>query len=121
VHELGIAATIAETVERELSKSRRQRPRRAGLRIGVLAGVDAEALQFAFEALIRDTALDGMTLEIESRPLSCRCSNCGDSFVVCDFVFDCPRCGTTSTDCVGGRELEIAYLEVEDEPATARA
>jgi len=120
VHELGIARTIAETVERELSKSGGRRPRRVGLRIGVLAGVEAEALQFAFEALIKDTILDGMTLEVESRPVSCRCSNCGDPFVVRDFVFDCPRCGTTSTDCVGGRELEIAYLEVEDEPATRR-
>jgi Zn finger protein HypA/HybF involved in hydrogenase expression len=27
---------------------------------------------------------------------------------------DCPACGSTRTRCIGGDELELAYLEVEE-------
>ncbi len=37
-----------------------------GLRIGALAGVDAESLRFGFEALVKDSDLDPLRLEVDA-------------------------------------------------------
>jgi hydrogenase nickel incorporation protein HypA/HybF len=115
VHELGIATSILETVRTELEKHAGARPARVGVRIGEIAAVNPEALRFAFEALTRETDLD-----IEICPLRFRCKACQGAFEVQDFAPACPQCGAEQTECVGGDELEIAYLEVEDEPRSAR-
>jgi Zn finger protein HypA/HybF involved in hydrogenase expression len=35
-------------------------------------------------------------------------------FKVADYRMDCPACGSTETRCIGGDELELSYLEVEE-------
>jgi Zn finger protein HypA/HybF involved in hydrogenase expression len=32
---------------------------------------------------------------------------------VVDYELACPRCGKARTDCIGGEELELSFLEVE--------
>jgi hydrogenase nickel incorporation protein HypA/HybF len=120
VHELGIASSILETVQVEARKHGSARPSRVGLRIGELTAVDPEALRFAFEALTRDTDLEHLELDIETCPRRHRCCVCAAVFEVKNFEFACPRCGAARTECIGGDELELAYLEVEDEPRTTR-
>lgn len=120
MHELGIATSILETVRTELEKHAGARPSRVGVRIGEIAAVNPEALRFAFEALTRETDLERLALEIEICPLRFRCKACQGAFEVKDFAPACPQCGAEQTECVGGDELEIAYLEVEDEPRSAR-
>ena len=82
------------------------------LRIGTLAGVDLEALRFAYEALAPHSIAAGATLEIESVSARARCAACGTEFgAERDFIFQCPRCGGYSGDIRAGRELGIARLE----------
>ena len=38
------------------------------LRIGELAGVDAESLRFGFSAMVKDSDLDPLELEVEPAP-----------------------------------------------------
>lgn len=38
------------------------------VRIGALAGLDPESLRFGFDALVRDTDLDPLRLDVESAP-----------------------------------------------------
>jgi hydrogenase nickel incorporation protein HypA/HybF len=121
MHELGIAASVLDTVQAEARKRPGMRPCRVGLRIGELAAVDPEALRFAFEALTRETEIESLALEIEMCPRRQRCCDCATVFEVRDFAFACPRCGALRTECISGDELEIAYLEVDDEPRSARA
>ncbi|HXJ16443.1 MAG TPA: hydrogenase maturation nickel metallochaperone HypA [Candidatus Polarisedimenticolia bacterium] len=120
MHELGIAASVLDAVQAEAQKYPGMRMSRVGLRIGELAAVDPEALRFAFEALTRETEFESMALEIEMCPRRHRCGDCATVFEARDFVFACPRCGASHTECISGEELEIAYLEVDDEPRAAR-
>ena len=95
-------------------------PAAVGVRIGELAAVDPNALNFAFEALTRETEFEGLRLEIEIRPRRHRCLDCGKEFTVKDFDFRCPTCQSIRGECVSGDELEMAYLELEEhEPSTA--
>jgi len=114
MHELSIANSILEAVRKERERLNGARVTRVGLRIGELAGVDPDALNFGFEVLVRDTELEPLALTIESTPRRHECPACKHVFAVVDYQFDCPACGAKATRCIGGDELELAYLEVEE-------
>jgi hydrogenase nickel incorporation protein HypA/HybF len=79
-----------------------------------MAAIDQEALRFCFEAIILDTDLKSLELEIEVCPRRHRCQACGRDFVVHDYDSRCPQCASLETTCISGDELELAYLEVEE-------
>jgi hydrogenase nickel incorporation protein HypA/HybF len=121
MHEMGIANSILEAVASELRRRPEARPTRVGVRVGELAAIDAESLRFCFDALSRDTNLEGLQLEIESCPRLHRCDSCQRDFIVRDYEFACPQCGSPATKCISGDELELAYLEVEENEPSALA
>ena len=114
MHELGIASSILETVEKEAAKRPGLHFERVGLRIGELAGVDIDSLTFGWEAITKETKWESLQLEIERVPRKNRCDKCGCVFEVHDYTeLNCPRCNTFPTFNISGDELEIAYIEVE--------
>ena len=114
MHELSIANSILEAVRKERERLNLARVIKVGVRIGELAGVDPDALSFGFEVLIKDTDLEPLALAIESTSRRHECSRCKHVFTVVDYHVDCPDCGSADTRCIGGDELELAYLEVEE-------
>ena len=120
MHEMGIANSILEGVAAELRRRPGSRATKVGVRIGEMAGVDPDALKFAFEALTLDGPLHGLELDVEYRARRHRCRECKGFFEVHDFELECPGCGSLNSECITGDELEFAYLEVEeDEPCAA--
>ena len=119
MHEMGIASSILEAVANEAERHPGTRPVGVGIRVGELSAIDPESLRFCFEALITDTDLAQLRLEIEMIPRKHRCAQCGDEFVVKDYDCECPRCRVLSAECVSGDELEIAFLEVEEDGSSA--
>jgi hydrogenase nickel incorporation protein HypA/HybF len=114
LHEIGIASSILETVDAEACKRPGEKIIAVGLRIGELSSVDPDALTFAFEALTRETAWECLKVEIEWRPRRQKCLDCGEEFTVTGYEMACPKCGESRSTCIGGTELDIAYLEVEE-------
>jgi hydrogenase nickel incorporation protein HypA/HybF len=114
LHELSIAAAILDSVQAQAER-RQTHIIKVGIRLGELSGVDADALAFGFEALIKDTDMEPLSLEIERRPRRQKCTDCGCKFPAPESQTACPECGSTATSCVGGEELDIAYMELEDE------
>ena len=120
MHEMGIAYSVLAAVRTEAKRRPGQTPCKVGVRIGELAALDPEALRFCFEAITRDTELQSLELEIEICPFRFRCLACGHEFVVQNYDSQCPQCADMKTECIGGQELDLAYLEVEDhEPSAA--
>jgi hydrogenase nickel incorporation protein HypA/HybF len=76
--------------------------------------VDPDALAFGFEAITAGTEWQHLVLEIETRPRMQRCPKCSLTFRVIDHQVACPECGAPRTECIGGDELELAYLEMEE-------
>ena len=114
MHELSIANSILEGVRKERKRLNGARVSKVGVRIGELAGVDPDALSFGFEVLVKDTDLEPLALAVEFLSRRNQCSRCRHVFAVVDYRMDCPACGSTDTCCIGGDELELAYLEVEE-------
>jgi hydrogenase nickel incorporation protein HypA/HybF len=114
MHEVGIASAILEATRTEMTRHGMARPRRITVRIGELAAVDPEALQFCFGALTRDTEFETFELKIEICPRRHRCPACGAEFIVAGYDFCCNRCGEEKTIFTSGDQLELASLEMED-------
>ena len=115
---MGIANSILEAVQKEARRYPGTRATKVGIRVGTLAAIDQDALRFCFEVLARDTALEGLQLEIELCLRQHRCNDCNRTFIVRDYDFRCPKCQNVTAQCVSGDELELAFVEVEeDEPS----
>ncbi len=121
MHEMGIANSILEAVATEVHRHPGSRVSKVGVRIGELAAIDADSLSFCFDALSRDTDLEGLQLQIEVCPRRHRCDSCSETFEVHDYEFACPKCSSTQTKFVSGDELDLAYLEVEENEPSALA
>jgi len=114
MHEMGIAYSVLAAVRTEAARHPGNVPRKVGVRIGELSALDPEALRFCFDAITRETDLEGLELEIEICPFRYGCRECGHEFIVRDYQSQCPQCAGLETECIGGQELDLSYLEVEE-------
>jgi hydrogenase nickel incorporation protein HypA/HybF len=86
------------------------------VRIGPLAGIVKEALQFSFDVAAAGSPVEGARLEIEDVPISVFCRRCtAKRQLDRPEELRCPVCGTSTPDVVTGRELEVKALEVVDD------
>jgi hydrogenase nickel incorporation protein HypA/HybF len=85
------------------------------LRVGALAAVIPETLEFCYGIAAEGTPLEGSNLVIDVLPVVVRCEPCGlDSELEGIQSFRCPKCGEPCGDLRQGRELEIESIEIED-------
>jgi hydrogenase nickel incorporation protein HypA/HybF len=113
MHEMSIAASMLEAVQAEAARHNAH-VRTVGVKIGQLSGVDSESLRFCFETLVQDTDLAPLTLEIEPLPWRNRCRRCARDFAVEEYRTQCPDCGSAETEVASGKELEFAYMEIDE-------
>jgi hydrogenase nickel incorporation protein HypA/HybF len=121
MHEAGIALNLIEAVQQRLAAEPGARVAAIHVRIGELAGVSTDALDFAFECLSASTRLAGARLVFDRVPLTLACDACGQSTPVEDLVFRCGACGSERTRVVSGRELEVRTLDLAEETEVAHA
>jgi hydrogenase nickel incorporation protein HypA/HybF len=91
------------------------------LRVGAMRQVVPESLAFYFEIVARDTACDGATLELEQIDARLRCRECDRQWSPQIPAFRCPDCGSASVEVRAGDELEVDYIEVEEQEAACTA
>ena len=115
MHELSIAESILQKVKAESVRHPGAHFTRVGVRIGEVSGIDGDALSFGFEMLVKDTEWQPLELEIESCPRVQRCTSCKHEFTAVNSDTGCPQCGEQFTLCIGGDELDISFIEVEDQ------
>lgn len=116
MHELSLAHSIGEIA---LGTLREQDPGecwqvgKVRVRIGDLAGVDAEALSFCFEVVRGEwPEMARASLEIERRPAWVRCGGCGGEYELTAEGEGCTRCGGIGRELLSGRELEVFGVEL---------
>lgn len=112
MHELSIVLSMMDEIEEQMEKHAGERVEAVHLRIGVLSGVDPQALQFAYELAREGTMLEHTRLEIESVPLLVHCPQCGETHRPGQQRILCPRCLTPEQEILEGRELEVRALEL---------
>lgn len=112
MHEMSIALAMIDQITEETEKNGGGAVEVVHLRIGVLSGVDGQALRFAYELACEGTELVGSRLEIESIPLLVYCPRCATTHTPNVLEVLCPRCITPAQEILHGRELEVRALEI---------
>lgn len=111
MHEMTIVAGVLEIAHRQAANAGAARINRVVLEVGRLAGVEADALRFCFEA-----ARGGLsaTAELEIRDVPGRglCPACGAGRDVDELAALCEACGSV-LDISGGRELRVLSLNID--------
>lgn len=114
MHELAIAQSIVEVVERRASECQATRVKGVRLQVGEASGIVADSLTFSFEMLTGlSPLLTGARLLIETLPHRARCRHCAREFAVERFVPRCPICAEWSAEILSGTELRIMNMEIE--------
>ncbi|MGB6305385.1 MAG: hydrogenase maturation nickel metallochaperone HypA [Acidobacteriaceae bacterium] len=114
MHEVGIASEILHASHAEAARRPGARLVAVTVRIGVLAGVDADALHFAWDVMSQQAEHDPVTLQIEMMPRRNRCLECGREFVTEMYSEPCPDCSSENSTLLSGDEMQLASVEVEE-------
>lgn len=115
MHELSIAASIVESVTEAAAAHPGARVKEVRLRVGALASVIEDSLQFCWGLATEGSPLAGAALVIDLLPVIVHCEACGaDSEIIGVQSFRCPKCGELAADLRQGRELEIESIELEE-------
>jgi hydrogenase nickel incorporation protein HypA/HybF len=113
MHELGIAESALTMALAQAHKAAASRILRIVVRVGVLSGVDLEALRFAFTAILPGSPAAGAILQIDPVPAVAYCSDCRQDFTLEEnFFLECPKCGGSNATIKQGRELDLVRLEL---------
>jgi hydrogenase nickel incorporation protein HypA/HybF len=118
MHELSIAESILEIVRTNVPPEEQYSVKSVKLKVGKLAGVVADSLDFCFTAITQETPFKGVVLDIELIPFVVKCKGCGASSESEAGVVLCPACGSAETDVVSGTELQVIEIELHDNPVT---
>lgn len=113
MHEMSIAEGILDIALDYAARNQAKKIQCISLRLGEMAGVETDALQFCFTALTKGTIAETAELKLHKIPLIGRCKNCGEETHIEQYCFFCPACKSGQLEILSGREMQVEYLEVE--------
>lgn len=112
MHELSIVLGIVEIAENQVKQHQSRRVEAIELEIGYLAGVEWEALEFAWEAATKHTVLENSQREVARIEGAAKCLECQRAFPISSLFEPCPSCGSYFSEVTRGKELRIKSLTI---------
>ena len=112
MHELSLAESVLELIEDAARREAFVKVTKVWLEIGQLAGVEAEAMRFCFDAVTRGSLAEGAKLEIIAAPGCGWCARCSAAVALSEPIAVCPQCGTCEVRVTGGTQMRVKELEV---------
>jgi hydrogenase nickel incorporation protein HypA/HybF len=112
MHELSIVMGIVDIANEEVQKHHAREVDSIELEIGTLAGVEFDALDFAWEAGVRHTILEKSERVVNKVQAIAQCTNCGTEFVAAEPFMPCPACDNLLVKYIKGKELRVKSLTV---------
>jgi hydrogenase nickel incorporation protein HypA/HybF len=121
MHEFSIAANLVEKLEEFAQRNPDKQIHEVSLAVGELSHIEPEQLRFCFSSMIRESLLEGVTLQIDRVDALVECSHCAyhgrpkywEQILagVPVATFQCPNCGKTLSE-TQGRECAIKSVRV---------
>jgi hydrogenase nickel incorporation protein HypA/HybF len=119
MHELSIAQGIVDIIRQYVPEEQAADVRRVRIRVGQMAGIVPDSLDFCFGAIVNGTPMEEARLDIEETPVRSQCAGCGEAFAVEGAAFLCPFCGSREIKIISGTELQVIEIELSDRQAGA--
>ncbi|MDX9759203.1 MAG: hydrogenase maturation nickel metallochaperone HypA [Bacteroidota bacterium] len=114
MHELSIAEHIVEIALEHLPAHDGATVKEIVLEIGTLSGIEIDALTFAMDVVMKNTALENASLRIERVQGRARCDSCTEEFDLEDYYSPCPSCGGFESTVLRGEEMRVKSMLVEE-------
>ena len=116
MHELSIAQSLIGLVERYAPPG--EKLNSVHVHVGPLQAIEPAAMRLAWAAATSGTPYEGARLTLEFLPWHVRCLQCGREWETAELVGDCD-CGSQSVAPIGGDELTLDSIDVEEEAPDA--
>lgn len=113
MHERSIAAQILDQVFHEQAARSLGRVVAVGVELGEFAGIEPVLLELAFTELVAERELGPLRLDLAQVPLTARCDDCGQEFVIERFQFVCSKCASGRVEILRGEDLRLVSLTAE--------
>ncbi|UCF16365.1 MAG: hydrogenase maturation nickel metallochaperone HypA [Phycisphaerales bacterium] len=114
MHEMTVAQSLIKIISDEAVKQN-AKPLGARISCGTLNPINDEALRFAFEAIAKGTPCEDLKIQIEHKPISANCKNCGEVFNVELSHPACPECSGESFELLPDAPLLLEEIDFETE------
>lgn len=112
MHELSIVMGILKIAETEAAKAGAKKVDLIELEIGTLAGIEFQALDFAWSTAVKHTVLENAVKKIDKIEAKGQCMECDHIFTL-EHIYDpCPKCQNYLKGILQGKELRVKALEV---------
>jgi hydrogenase nickel incorporation protein HypA/HybF len=112
MHEVSLLESVLNVIEEQAVKQRFQTVKKVVLEVGKLSCVEAEALRFAFDAVMKNTLAQQADLEIVVVDGRGVCRRCGRTQDLQSFYDACGNCGDAPLAVLQGDALRIKELIV---------
>lgn len=110
MHEFSIALSIVDISEEEVAKANTVFVEKIELEIGELAGIEIDALNFVWDAAVKNTVLEKAKKSIRIIKGISECIDCSTQFPANRLFSQCPSCKSMLTNVVSGKELKIKKI-----------
>ena len=112
MHEMSLCEGMRQVIEEQARAHAVQRISRVRVEIGRFAGVETDALHFAFDVVMRGSVAEGAELVTLNLPGRALCYDCMKEVEIADRLDPCPLCGGGKLMPQVGDEMRIKDLEV---------
>lgn len=109
-----IANHVLEVVDQAAYRNAATRILGVHLEIGGRRIFDHDRLQTIFAEAARGTVAEGAQLFVKVLPVRHHCRSCGHDFQASNSEAPCPKCNHPRTEMIGGEELRLLNLELDD-------
>lgn len=113
MHELSIVLNIVDLAEEQVQKHHARTVERIELDIGTLAGIEFDALDFAWKAGTQKSVLENAERQVNRIEGRARCTQCGTEFTVTEPFQPCPTCHDYLNEFIQGKELKIKNMTLQ--------
>ncbi|MCF6241872.1 MAG: hydrogenase maturation nickel metallochaperone HypA [Bacteroidales bacterium] len=110
MHELSIVMGIIDIARNEIKKANLHKVETIEIEIGTLAGIEFEALDFAWNMAVNNTVLEKAERKINIIQATAKCISCGYIFNTKSVFDQCPKCNELFTEIITGRELRVKAI-----------
>ena len=112
MHEISLLESVLDTLESQAEQQGFSRVKQVVLEIGALSCVEAEALRFGFDVVMKNTLAEHAELVIIEQAGQGICSHCQHSVVLETLHDPCPDCGRFGVTVTQGQAMRIKELIV---------
>jgi hydrogenase nickel incorporation protein HypA/HybF len=110
MHELSVVKSIVDLATEAVNDAHAHQVDVIELEIGSMAGVEIDALDFAWPQAVRNTVLSHSEKVVNNIQAIGQCSNCGFHFNITEPYQECPFCGDVLIKYLQGKELRVKSI-----------